>query len=1107
MATRATTGKRRTLPRDMFETRRLRDHSPPSPLPLPQPASAPTSRLRKRQSTGWSSMSPETMRGSSKPVISTPEKVLAPMSQERPDSQATSHEPTRLAEPKLITLQNNTPEDSPTFHRTTKSTISSLRTRSPSRNSFPGSASVSQSNTSTAPILPILGNFNPQSQSRNKLVKRSSSQRALNGSNNLHSTLRRPATSHQRSATIQRHYIDGEEISNPTSHSSPLPKVLSEQHQTFEDTSQKWRPFFKTRYSRVGKSERSRKGTFRDLRMKEEDATTIVPDLSELPTLLLSTSISARTSEEATTGRSSNLSRLTRPFTPFEFRTTELSESTSKNLGHQQVVEERPRSSFSLSGVLSTPSTSKWRISSAGSLRGKRLLGKYSGERRIVSAPQNTRGNPFSALPQHDQALGNHTLIYASRNADETPSRIQHPADNTHSRSPSSPLPPLNRLSSFQVDLPDTIPLYPPSPSRDSSPTSLPRAPASSSPTTSPFGGSSPLYQPLSASAGQSENAFTLLGSDHENSRILSGDEDDTDGRSSTVYDSTRTGATGSSVSGTKRPHIETIFDESPPLDLPYDRKMLALKDLHIADTAATHHSHFEPRKPLKPLGPRSEIDTTVSEKERAASHTNNSDKQNSVSRPSSHTGRDIEGLSNSVPTEVEADAAALPSTNVTTQPLEISEVLAHSALGSAKPGPRDEESRSRRSTPRRRDSPSSSMSRPNPFEWSEQSPTDRDGPQAEGARPKTVHGRQGKDSRSNRSNGRRGPTPLHLRSQSVPVPNESRGHANPSKFDSWILGNKGPSEDWDGDFDFEEPTRAPKPISEGMRPSLSSGMLVPSAILERQASVHGQFGQVKELSKLVEELKRLQQLARLQGIIKGQAAEIWKEAEGIINLATLDDDEQEFFPPQSPIADFDFFDEESPSNRRRRSGNDGSKDDESNEYRFDQEPSPYHSPRGSNDLPDPETPQPSSRARKESSAKAKSVLENIHQQRSHYGPALLDAKVTQKKLPFDTTSLKDLVTRAGVVTRALKEEVRRAEARNESAVELAKDGHRPDTPPDPPWTKMLQKPSPSPSFSKSPRVTQSPKSPKSSTSSMLGGSIAGNDNDINGHMKIMTAV
>jgi hypothetical protein len=58
--------------------------------------------------------------------------------------------------------------------------------------------------------------------------------------------------------------------------------------------------------------------------------------------------------------------------------------------------------------------------------------------------------------------------------------------------------------------------------------------------------------------------------------------------------------------------------------------------------------------------------------------------------------------------------------------------------------------------------------------------------------------------------------------------------------------------------------------------------------------------------------------------------------------------------------------------------------------------------------------------------SKAKSILETIYQQRGSREPFGGDGQ--PRKLPFDTQSLRDLVARAGVVTRALKDTIREAE-------------------------------------------------------------------------------
>ena len=360
--------------------------------------------------------------------------------------------------------------------------------------------------------------------------------------------------------------------------------------------------------------------------------------------------------------------------------------------------------------------------------------------------------------------------------------------------------------------------------------------------------------------------------------------------------------------------------------------------------------------------------------------------------------------------------------------------------------------------------------SKPNIFEWSEpRQASGEAGTGGENPRPQTAHVQAAVTDRSGRSNSRRSAAGAHLRSQSVPLAPEapSRLSGAAAKLDAWVLGGKGVSEDWDNDFDFDDEnpdahgssgnggsngsnssTDAPRlsAAAKGKQPttpqhrSMYPPVVVPHAILEKQASVHGQFGQVKELTVLVDELRRLRHQAQAFDILAGQASELWKEAEGIIDLATLDEDEP-LQPPlpgqQSPAAasiDFDAFDDDaatiasyataaspaSVSLHRRRSST----------VRRDE--SPYLDPTRSSSHLGSGTPS-SGRPRQESIAKAKHVLENISKNRAGSDPVL--AAVQQavsssptKKLPFDTTSLRDLVTRAGVVTRALKEVIRRAE-------------------------------------------------------------------------------
>ena len=876
MASKATTSKSRIITRDMLEIQ-----YPSTPSPSPQSAPASTSKLQKRRSYGWPPTSSSKTASDRNPARSSPEDVANVKKRHDNIQGLPPHEVNQPVERKVFSSEIKTPEHVHPSRLRPSSTISSIRSGSPSLTSPLESASMSQSNGSTAPILPTLESFAMETPPRNKLVKRSSSQRMLNGDSKLQSTLRRPATSHQRSATLRRQNIHSGDFMFRSFHSSPLPYDLPEHRSSFDDAAQRWRPFFKPQFFRAGKERSTRKHGLHGNLAKNETLLPIVPDVRELPTLLLATSISAQSSDESTADRPSNFSQLRRPFTAGGLSSLEISTPQTQPFESSPDFDDRPTTSFSLSQIFPSPSPMTWKMPRAGSVRGKKFLGQPIRSRRVASAPQPSKFRTFATPEQDGKSLGNHINIYAEPDRNGLPPNSRFLQNNASQRSPISPLPPLNRLSSFRIDLPESIPSYPTSPQLSNfhgGPQDFfkPSLPPASPPNRFPHMGRA--YLP---SGTHSEYASTLLESDNDNSRVFSGDDDDLETRSSTIYDSTKTGPTSGSLSGTKRPHIETIFDESPPV-LPGEDKLLALENLHINDSkfrmekrkaqstaSQLHYSDAVERTNSCPDQDITKLDQESSLLSDSTAQTQSSIVEPSGYRPSQDNGHKI----------LVEKAMRLPSKNGNSidegekYPTEAANTLHEILLGGR--------STSRRSTPRRRESPDADSAKMNLFEWSEQTPIDRDNTQTDLGRPRTVHGRQSRDPRGVRLSGRRGPPPLHLRSQSVPVPNDNRSHGNGSKAHGWVLGKKSASEDWDGDFDFEEPARTPKQAGEGMHSSILPGMLVPRAILERQASVHGQFGQVKELTKLVEELKRLQQQAKTRGILNGQAIELWREAEG----------------------------------------------------------------------------------------------------------------------------------------------------------------------------------------------------------------------------------
>ena len=975
-----------------------------------------------------------------------------------------------------------------------------MSTLSPSRSGATAldSQSSSLSIEPTASILAPKSGDSPALPSRNKLVKRSASRRALQNPNASLARLRRPATGHQITSTVSQHDSNEVQTSNTTPTRVSKLDNPSQDSQIPDESLRVWLPFFTNNASSLAEagSPNKRRGI---TRVSRRGSRSVFPSTSGSPTLLLATSIVSRSSHELQDERISQPSDFGRPSTATGFETLDYpgsraSEPSSLSRGLKS------RYSFSINNILPSPSPSSRRTprpTGFGKGNSARVLPV---ERRTVSAPYpaNVRhvASPSAKNVGTTRSMDDSLPAEGNTAPLESASKLYR----TQERSASSPLPPLNRMSAFELDVPAYLP-------RPRSGTATPdhnlKFSASPSPISSSVGPNQHRKRTHRSSVAPSDHASTLLGSDNDYSRLLSSDEDDMDYRSDTMYDSTRTGATGSSHSGMRRLPIETIFDEPLP-EKPAISKLLALQDL-LKEGSVVHASAN-----MQQVSEEGRISTTPIN----GSHpSNQNDPPTTVHIPSGPPPMTFPSSSLIIPSKAQVDNTnkrsidALPdeedwAIDDDDDPENTKEKLLYngdSAGSLILPLDQEPDRYIDRIDQPKADEPLKS----NIFEWSEQPHPGKDLPRDSSPRPRTVHGMKSKEVRSSRTVGRRGSSGIHFRSQSVPVPPETsshRSHHTNSKLESWVLGNKGVSEDWDGDFDFEDSPRLSQPanpINEGLRSSSSSGMLVPRAILERQASVHGQFGQVKELTLLVEELKRLRQQASNQGIMHGQSAELWKEAEGIINLATLDDDEQEFLPPRSPHmigADFDIFDEDSPSGAsRRKSGYLPPKDDTSSA--LDEASASQTLSHASSGKSLPTTP-PHSRPRKESTAQAKSVLENIHQQRLQYELAFKEAKSSQKKLPFDTTSLRDLVTRAGVVTRALKEIVRRAD-------------NTPSTPPsqlstlsDPLFSQIFHPPPSPPSISKTPRLAQSPKN-----NNFRGGNIAGNDNDINGHMKMMTVV
>ncbi|KAL5050210.1 hypothetical protein BDW71DRAFT_194590 [Aspergillus fruticulosus] len=499
--------------------------------------------------------------------------------------------------------------------------------------------------------------------------------------------------------------------------------------------------------------------------------------------------------------------------------------------------------------------------------------------------------------------------------------------------------------------------------------------------------------RPKRHSIAASEPASTIIGSD--DTRIFtSGEEDETDFMSDTAFDSIRTHFTTESSCFQSR-RIETIFDRNVPLGNTVEPSAASdgMNSHRALPSQSTKSRNFEEESTIvaPSLMPVAQILADAHEADSEISFPSDlSDDDDSksmvASLPGDKTVRTFRAQVGPLSLDTSSSqhqGSTHGSSEATAEIHDISQKM-------------------------------------NIFDWSEHPRPDREGSGPDG-RPRTVHGKHGPGMRGSRATGRKPPSTLHYRSQSVPVarepamPNESRQSSG--KFGTWGLGSRGVSEDWDSDFEFED--KDENAMSENMNPNkkvIRRSVVVPQAIMERQASLHGQFGQVQELTLLVEELKRLRHQASFLDIVRGPANELWKEAEGIVDLATLDDDHNES-PPRSPSSlTFSFDESEGESSQLQL--NDPWKRVSEDSWRV--------SLSENSSLRPTTSPGPDQTVL---STKANSVLDLIYQQRLTQDPTSIHSHLPRsKKLPFDTQSLRDLVVRAGVVTRALKEVVRKAE-------------------------------------------------------------------------------
>ncbi|RFU36240.1 hypothetical protein B7463_g56, partial [Scytalidium lignicola] len=947
----------------------------------------------------------------------------------------------------------------------------------------PDSPSITFSNGSRAPILPGSPGITSAQLPPNKLVKRAPSSRNRSGTVVINQeprpVFRRPATSHQRRATLQQ---CAEESTPPLPDLLPVPpprnqtKRQTPPSETPSEPRTSWIPFFQSRPTKLTKdkgSAKSGEGGAQGFQPTSRRVTLLDDDVTG-PTLLKPRMISTIRETEK-----SNFDEASLPFEDEEMEEAEAGDPNENKQPTPEVTsfdEQQKRPRRSLSFHFSQPTT--W-IARSGSLRvEKRAIEGRSGGKRNSSAPISTLPgrNVLSAHgPKHHPPLEvkvfQDTASFASRpdpSRPESNDSMRRSTFQSRPRNLSSPLPPLTRLSSFNVDLARLGLPSPSSPAPQRSPSSpLPQGHARTSsvssagyisPTTTSYFGS---INSKPRTSDIADRTSTLIGSDSDTRGFTTGDEDEMDLQSDTVYDSIRTGATSSIRSYTTP--LESMFDDSPQSANSNNAKSKRLS-VHELVGGQFHEGNKiveedeDMSTPVK--GSRSlqdGVETPIRSKPDISVDTDfeSTPKFFISTKDYSRLSLDDEEDEDWTRDDENMDIMALspPSNSIN---LRRASPSLRTALADV----------THTSSTNGKSAPTSERPKSNLFDWSEPSIVEKMDHKGNMTRPRTAYSNQVTDGRGGRAVGRKGPSALHIRSQSVPVVPDGAGHREhlTPKFGTWGLGAKGVSEDWDGDFEFDNSDSETGDVKDTKKDNKNS-MVVPLAIQESQANVVGHVGQIREFCLLVEDLKRLRILGREKELLDGTAAPLWKEAEGIIALAVPDEEDLTLSAPRSPsVTRYDYEGDEKLS-QRNLWGSDTLKSDNSVEAEirnyattsaydtgtvrrrhsvFSPEDDIFGTGAAAAATPAADNvsisesltvPASSRSSTKNSSTEvARSVMETMHQYRSASDPMLSElTSQSANKMPFDTTSLRDLVHRASVLTRTLAELIRKADGTPQS--------------------------------------------------------------------------
>ncbi|KAI2633489.1 hypothetical protein GGS21DRAFT_544161 [Xylaria nigripes] len=864
--------------------------------------------------------------------------------------------------------------------------------------------------------VPIFSSLRDTSQlPPNKLVKRTAGTNSEDDGlskkrrSRTQMTLRKPATSHQRAATLQ-HQIAQKDLPSPPNppgghqkrtrastvgaQEKPILSLVKEERS-------RWKSFWHARLSYSHTRTTTTRGddgtgqpSGRRIRLEQQTLQQVY--LVTPNKLMMDGSPSP-----SNWARGSN------------FRSSTNSPRSSEDEADSTNITPSERRKRPLSIQLS--STANW-IARAGSLRrSKRANETVESDERRFSAPIEED----AVLILRDLSMDPESIREGAEpsRAEADLAAIFRPPGAT--RAPPSPLPPLSRLSSFHADE-NCLGSSP------SVPTDRPDEDMASPAVSSRV--NSQTYHPRTL-----ERASTVGSSEYQRG-FTSGDDDDTDFKTDTPFDSFRTVASGRKP-GLESP-LETLFDDSPPGTSGNNSKPKRLSIQEI-------------------LGPSFDGGNKIMEEDESISILERGSYAEFEAGFGAKSLKDQnQSVQSFIPQDILVDENCIRLSLDDDDDDDLGwaredEVEIYNALsppGSMNHGRGNPNLRTRVVLTNGNDKhdvysdPTNEQPRSTVFDWTEPTVHDKLGKNGIAYRPKTVHGKQEIDMRGGRSASRKGPVAAHVRSQSVPlVPDPAETAKSTPKFGTWGIGQKNVSEHWDDDFEFEEDTGPMSGSMTGLAKNNKenrSSMFVPASIQATQPTVKAHSGQIRELSLLVNDLKRLCRLGREMGMLAGSSTKLWYEAEGIIALASPDEDAD-----ATGSGTADDFDSASFDEHFTAQGFDGASLGVQKSLRHLDSPSHCQSIFSPDDVfgttdntedgglgvDRPATPEKTAVALHSASV-ARSVMESMRK-RIAAADADEDREIDKPsggKLNFDTNSLKELVKRAGDLRDSLSELVRR---------------------------------------------------------------------------------